>query len=315
MDTWLPKVSIVIPVYNGSNYVAEAITSALNQDYSNLEILVINDGSKDDGATEAIAKSFGSRIRYIAKPNEGIAATLNRGIQEMSGEYFSWLSHDDLYLPRKITRQVETLRTLQNRDSVIYGNYDLVDEHAQVIGERIIPHETADRFYFSLFLRFPVHACTALFPKAAFVKVGGFDAKWKFLQDTNMWFRMAPYFPFVHVAEKFAQVRIHGEQGTVTRSKLGYSEGNQLYTEEMTKLSPEDIRHISGLDPYRFYMCCAESYREKSYYQAAFAALALANQSSVRPTTAVMSISARRAVYTTLQRLQQAKQAWLGRKQ
>lgn len=311
MATWSPKVSIVIPVYNGSNYLAEAITSALGQDYQPLEVLVINDGSRDNGATEAVAKSFGTRIRYISKPNEGIAATLNRGIREMTGEYFSWLSHDDLYLPHKISRQIETLRTLENRASIIYGNYDLVDEHARIIGERIIPHESPARFYFSLFLRFPVHACTALFPKLAFEKVGGFDANWKFLQDTNMWFRLATFFPFVHVNEKFAQVRMHGEQGTVTRSKLGYAEGNLLYKEEMSKLSTTDIRRISGLSPFTFYLRCAESYRAKSYYQAAFAALRLAQKEPQRPWWSAGQISCYQFVYALLQRLQQAKQAWM----
>ncbi len=307
MNSWQPKVSIVIPVYNGSNYLAQAIESALGQTYQNLEVLVINDGSKDDGATDRIARSYGTRIRYIAKENEGIAATLNRGIQEMSGEYFSWLSHDDLYLPEKISQQIDILRGLENKNTIIYGDYDLINEHSTIIGERIVPPELPSAFYFSLFLRFPVHACTALFPKAAFTQVGGFDAAWKFLQDTNMWFRLAPLFPFVHGGQKFAQVRMHGERGTVTRSKLGYSEGNKLYTEEMAKLRPEDILQISGLSPYAFYLCCAGSYRQKSYYKAAFAALAFAQRAPQRPTTAPVALLARRVVYTCLERLQQIK--------
>ncbi|QQS18926.1 glycosyltransferase family 2 protein [Candidatus Saccharibacteria bacterium] len=92
-----PKVSIVIPVYNGSNYLREAIDSALAQTYKNVETIVVNDGSTDGGATEKIAKSYGSKIRYYNKENGGVASTLNFGTQKMTGEYFSWLSHDDLY--------------------------------------------------------------------------------------------------------------------------------------------------------------------------------------------------------------------------
>ena len=62
-----PLVSIVIPVYNGSNYMREAIDSALAQTYENIEVIVVNDGSRDDGATELIAKEYGNRIRYIYK--------------------------------------------------------------------------------------------------------------------------------------------------------------------------------------------------------------------------------------------------------
>ena len=91
-----PKVSIIIPVYNGANYVSEAIDSALAQTYKNIEIIVVNDGSSDDGATEKIAKSYGDRIRYFAKENGGVSSALNFGIRQMTGEWFSWLSHDDL---------------------------------------------------------------------------------------------------------------------------------------------------------------------------------------------------------------------------
>lgn len=97
-----PKVSIVIPVYNGANYLREAIESALDQTYPNIEVIVVNDGSSDDGATEQVAFSFGNRIRYFSKENGGVASALNAGIRLMSGEYLSWLSHDDVYYSCKV---------------------------------------------------------------------------------------------------------------------------------------------------------------------------------------------------------------------
>ena len=75
-----PKVSIIIPVYNGSNYLANAIDSALAQTYKNIEVIVVNDGSKDEGATERIALSYGDRIHYYAKSNGGVSSALNFGI-------------------------------------------------------------------------------------------------------------------------------------------------------------------------------------------------------------------------------------------
>ena len=67
-------VSIVIPVYNGANYLSEAIDSALAQTYKNIEIIVVNDGSKDDGATEKVALSYGDKIRYFHKENGGVSS-------------------------------------------------------------------------------------------------------------------------------------------------------------------------------------------------------------------------------------------------
>ena len=114
----LPLVSIIIPVYNGSNYMREAIDSALAQTYPNIEIIVINDGSNDNGATEKIALGYGEKITYIKKENGGVSSALNAGIEAMHGEYFSWLSHDDKYLPEKIETQVAVLIQYQDDDII-----------------------------------------------------------------------------------------------------------------------------------------------------------------------------------------------------
>ncbi|MDO5394131.1 MAG: glycosyltransferase family A protein, partial [Mycoplasmatota bacterium] len=103
------KVTLVIPVYNGSNYLKDAIDSALAQTYKNLEILVVNDGSNDEGKTRDIALSYGDKIKYYEKENGGVSTALNLAIKEMTGDYLSWLSHDDMYYPNKIERQIEEL--------------------------------------------------------------------------------------------------------------------------------------------------------------------------------------------------------------
>ena len=118
-----PKVSIIIPVYNGSDFMKEAIDSAINQAYKSIEIIVINDGSKDDGKTKNIALSYGNNIRYFEKENGGVATALNLGIKEMTGEYFSWLSHDDYYYPKKIEKQINFLKKQKNKEMILFSNY------------------------------------------------------------------------------------------------------------------------------------------------------------------------------------------------
>ena len=86
-DVFNPLVSIIIPVYNGSNYVKEAIDSALAQTYKNIEVIVVNDGSTDN--TEKIVKSYGDKIRYFYKENGGVASALNLAIENSKGEYIS----------------------------------------------------------------------------------------------------------------------------------------------------------------------------------------------------------------------------------
>ena len=85
MEKDSPLVSIIIPVYNGSNYLKQAIDSALKQSYSNTEIIVVNDGSTDGGLTEGIAKSYGERIRYYLTKNGGTGAAINYGISQSRG--------------------------------------------------------------------------------------------------------------------------------------------------------------------------------------------------------------------------------------
>jgi glycosyltransferase involved in cell wall biosynthesis len=103
-------VTIVIPVFNGADFLASAIDSALAQSWPEIEVLVVDDGSDDGGRTRAIIESYGARIRLHSKSNGGVATALNAGLAEMRGRWFSWLSHDDLYHPRKVENQLFALQ-------------------------------------------------------------------------------------------------------------------------------------------------------------------------------------------------------------
>ena len=128
-----PLVSIVIPVYNGEKYMREAIDSALNQTYKNVEVIVVNDGSKDK--TDEIALSYGDKIRYFKKENGGVSTALNLGIKEMKGEYFCWLSHDDVYELNKVESHINLL-TEENKDCVFMCGSYFIDENSQVLNRK-----------------------------------------------------------------------------------------------------------------------------------------------------------------------------------
>ena len=196
-NLYTPKVSIIIPVYNGSNFLAEAIDSALAQTYKNVEIIVVNDGSNDNGETERIAKGYGEKIRYFLKENGGVSSALNLGIQQMTGEWFSWLSHDDLYLPGKIESAVEILRKKRDmRDKlIVYSDGYLVKED----GSKMMPFH---RYFKSKRVYSGIEAanvvackgtlcgCCLLIPKSAFDSVGLFDEKLRYSQDSLMWYQL-----------------------------------------------------------------------------------------------------------------------------
>lgn len=193
----MPKVSIIIPVYNGSNYLANAIDCSLRQTYRNLEVIVVNDGSRDDGKTEAVALSYGDRIRYFSKPNGGVSSALNFGIQQMTGQYFSWLSHDDAYSNRKVEDSVELLRSydaLGKRVLAFTGGY-FIDIHGEKIRD-FHHYFECGHLYSGLEVvqimtrKGTLNGCCMLIPREAFEEAGYFHEALRYSQDSLMWYNI-----------------------------------------------------------------------------------------------------------------------------
>jgi len=209
-----PKVSIIIPVYNGSNYLGNAIDSALAQTYKNIEILVINDGSNDNGVTEAIAKAYGDKIKYYSKVNGGVATALNLGIEKMTGKYFSWLSHDDMYYPEKIEKQVELIKGLD--DTVIISDWTIVNEDKKIIKECVLDDklEMMPMSFLAFDTNTWLNACAMLIPVSALKKSGGFDESLRTTQDYDMHRKLIKNginFKILHCPLLYS--RVHSEQG------------------------------------------------------------------------------------------------------
>lgn len=214
MFEFAPRISIVIPVYNGADYMRHAIDSALAQTYVDIEVIVVNDGSNDGGATEAIAHSYGDRIRYLSKPNGGVATALNVGIAAMTGAYFSWLSHDDAYPPDKIEKQVAFLAGQDDKEIVLYGDYALMDAKGCVFHTVRLPPTPPQSMPLSLYAEQSMHGCTMLVPATAFTRAGVFPEGLRTTQDYDLWVRMAECVPFVHQPEILAYGRQHENQGS-----------------------------------------------------------------------------------------------------
>lgn len=219
---WSPKVSIVIPVYNGANYMKEAIDSALNQTYKNLEVIVVNDGSTDNGETDLIAKSYGDRIKYICKENGGVSSALNVGVREMTGEYFSWLSHDDVYFPNKIQNQVDSLSSFCDEKIIGLCSDCFIDDSSNRLNKQS-PKRYKDGKYswdyslMEMLRNGTFSGCALLIPKKAFDECGLFHEGLRFSQDALMWMKilMAKY-SLVYNSEEDVCSRIHGKQLTQT---------------------------------------------------------------------------------------------------
>ena len=196
-----PLVSIIIPVYNGANYLEEALKSAIEQSYKNIEIIVIDDGSTDNGETKKIADKFKNRIKFYQKENGGVSSALNYGIRVMQGEWFSWLSHDDIYKPNKIELQINRLQeiliteTIENLyKHVLYSNSELIDRNGRIIPnpqKRLNKIESTNlEIILNNIKRNDLMGCTFLLHRECFTKEGLFNENLRAVQDFDFWYRL-----------------------------------------------------------------------------------------------------------------------------
>lgn len=168
-----PTVSVVVPVWNGATYLAEALQSVLQQEGANLQVIVVDDGSTDE--TAAVVQTFCPRVTYIYQSNQGPAAARNRGLQEATGDFIAFIDADDRWTTDRLKRQLTYLQATPT--------LDIVQEQIQYLhfGENgWQPH--AEPF-------FALHLATALFRRAVFSQVGLLDASLPYCEDVDWFFR------------------------------------------------------------------------------------------------------------------------------
>jgi glycosyltransferase involved in cell wall biosynthesis len=271
-----PKVSIIIPVYNGANYMSQAIDSALAQTWPNTEVVVVNDGSTDDGATARIAGGYGDRIRYIAKPNGGVASALNAGIEAMTGDIFCWLSHDDLHVATKAEEQVKAWLAIGREDAILYSDYTLINERGAKITDVSLDHAMLESKPLYSVFRGCIHGCSVFVPAHLFETSGLFDVGRPTTQDYDLWFRMLRHATFVHMPRLLVLSRWHAEQGS---KKIDHTvEANAFWSRVMDELPPDE-RAKAEESEFLFYKGMDKFLRTNGLVMAADHALARADKS------------------------------------
>jgi len=242
-----PKVSIVIPVYNGSNFLGSAIDSALAQTYPNVEVVVVNDGSTDNGETERVALSYGKKINYFSKTNGGVASALNFGIKKMSGEYFSWLSHDDLYETTKVEEEVAELLSHSDPDNTIVACNSLT-----LFENGMKRKDTIDKIIFENYLdiflgasaKTGVNGCSLLIPRHLLLEVGGFKEDLPVTQDYDLWYRLREKAQFVLLPRNLVTYRHHEMQDSIQKLGMSLMAGDELRATILQEVSSKTFAHF-----------------------------------------------------------------------
>lgn len=246
MEHFTPLVSVVIPVFNGENYLREAIDSVLSQSYGNYEIIVVNDGSTD--RTEDIALSYENKIRYFKKENGGQSSALNYGIERMQGEYFSWLSHDDKYYPKKLERSIQVIAGLKDKKSVIYTASTTIDESGIKIKSIFIENEGRISPTYFLLRYNSFNGNSLLIHADLLKKEGNFNLNRPHTSDVELFFNLSRYSNFYYINEELVYSRVHKNQATFRNYKYHIYESNIFLIDSLNKLTNNEIVKFSDFN-------------------------------------------------------------------
>lgn len=209
------KVSVVIPTYNYGRFIGEAIESVLAQSFPVFEIIVVDDGSNDD--TEQVAARFGERVKYIKQKNGGVSQARNNGARQSTGDLIAFLDADDVWLPKKIEKQVAKF----SENSEVGLVHCSMREYDTATGATICFYAEGEEGWVAddlLLFEKPtvnVSGSSVMVSRKAFEAVGGFDAR-KEMHPSEDWefcYRVARIFKVAFVREVMIDYRNHGGNG------------------------------------------------------------------------------------------------------
>lgn len=202
-----PAVSVIVPLYQSREYVVAALDSVLKQTFSDLEVIVVDDGSTDGGGE--IVQGYAAneaRVRYVHRENAGPAAARNTGIAAARGAAIAFLDSDDLWLPEKLARQLPVLRA----NTLVHGDALVLRDGRQLGEERIGARFEPDSAFGYLLRHTPTAPLlTTLVPRELLIAHGCFDESLVGPEDYDLWLRLAAAgVPFEHVPEPLAVYRV-----------------------------------------------------------------------------------------------------------
>lgn len=183
-----PKVSVIIPTYNNAQYVTQAVESALNQTYTDYEIIVVDDGSTDN--TRDLLDDYRDRLNYIYQEHKGVSTARNLGIEKAKGELIAFLDADDYFLPEHLTEQIACLEKQPSLGMVSSG-WQRVDKHGEILAEskpwQVLPKLNLETWLLSR----PVLPSAIVVRKEWLEAVDGFKPEFELAQDIDLILRLA----------------------------------------------------------------------------------------------------------------------------
>jgi glycosyltransferase involved in cell wall biosynthesis len=191
-----PLISVIIPTYNRGWILKEAIDSVLAQDFRDFELIVVDDGSTDD--TGQILEAYGQDLTVYRQPNRGVSAARNRGIAAATGRLIAFLDSDDLWLPRKLSTQVDFFNS--NPDAVINQNEESWIRNGVRVNPKTRHHKISGMIFERSLGLCLVSPSAVMMRRSLFDEVGLFDEDLPACEDYDLWLRLSWRYP-VHLIE------------------------------------------------------------------------------------------------------------------
>lgn len=222
-DPSWPKISIVTPSYNQAQFLERTILSVLNQNYPNLEYIII-DGGSTDGSVEIIKKYEKYLSYWVSEKDKGQSDAINKGFSKSTGEILAYLNSDDTYLPGAFLKVVNAFNKNQNAD-LVFGNVNHIDAWDSLIGEsRFTKFNFTTLIYEGMNLLQP----GSFWTRKIYEEVGGFNPDYRFCMDVDFFYRVAEIGDLKHIREYIANFRIHKNSKGATIAHIGLVEREEI---------------------------------------------------------------------------------------
>ena len=197
------RVSVVIPTYNRADFVREAIASVLRQDYPDIEIIVVDDGSRD--GTAAVVSQFGPTVQYLWQENRGVSAARNRGVAVSTGVLIAFLDSDDLWLPNKVAAQVACFEA--HAAAQACHTDEMWIRRGVRVNERRSHRKQGGWQFLASLPRCVISPSAIMVRRALWDRLGGFDESLPACEDYDLWLRLTAVVPVSFLPERLVVKR------------------------------------------------------------------------------------------------------------